>query len=149
MSPCRPSSPGVEGTVAVACYAISTSACGVDELQARLGGNLPKYSTLKRGNCAEPTYLFLVDQLINVEVICAEFGFDCVQVFEGYLRQKEYSAHYCLDGFGGDLTATNRLISLQPCKKIAVKKWTPWRARWYSAWHWPWSGRRGEWYIGC
>ena len=68
MSPCRPSSPGVEGTVAVACYAISTSAC-VDELQARLGGNLPKYSTLKRGNCAEPTYLFLVDQLITVEVI--------------------------------------------------------------------------------
>ena len=123
----------MERTIAVACFAVSTGEFGpgADELVARLGRNVPRYSRLKSGNCVEPTYLFLVDQLVNMEGICAGLDFDCVRLFEGYVQQSEYNAHYSLEGLGRD----DRLIRL---KKDEVKRWMRWDARWRCAWRWPW-----------
>ena len=116
-------SPGVDGTLSVACFVISTGSYGPDELIVRFGGDVPGYSMLQRENCAEPTYLFIVDQAVNVEGICADFGFDCVRMFDGYVSEREYNSRY---RFNVAQLEANRLVRLQPDEdKKKVKKWAP------------------------
>ena len=91
----KPSAPLM---ISVSVYVIRAAVEGIvtmrpDDLSQRFGRDLPAYDIVRWDGTHE-TYVFVVDNRVNVELLCGDFGFECNRMMEGMLNASEYCGSY-------------------------------------------------------